>query len=330
MFDGNRRLNSWRSARRDESGAEWSFKGRQATVAAAAKQSYYRLLMAAELVQVQEQAVLLSDKRLDEARARHEVGSGTRRDVLRLQIAQENAQVQLLNAEEGVALARAELNHIMGEEIAAKTKIQPMDSTAWREIETAENVTSMLADVEQKNPSLHAVRAGLAASEHSLKATQATRFPQLNGSVGYSRDNEVFDRVYRELSQNYRLNLRLTVSYDIFDGGVKRASIDRSRAALESARVEVEKQERELALAVETARLGHVRLSKVFRIAEHTVELARQDLRMAEERYRVGKGRLLEVLDAQVGFIEARNNLVTSRYDLMNSRAELQRLRGTW
>ena len=330
IFDGNRRLNTLRSARGDEKGAEWSFKGRQAMVAAAAKQAYYQLLKATELVQVQKQAMLLSEKRLEEARARHQVGSGTRVDVLRLQVAQENAQVQLLNAEESVALARAELNHIMGEEIAAKTEIQPIDETAWKEIGNSDDVASMLANVERKNPSLLAVQAGLAATEHSLKASRAARYPQLNGSVNYSRDNEIFDRVYQDLDQNYRLNLRLTVSYDIFDGGTKSATIDRSRAALESARIELEKEERELALAVETARLGHVRLSKVFRIGEGTVELAQQDLLMAEERYRVGKGRLLEVLDAQVGFIEARNNLVRSRYDLMNSRAELQRLQGTW
>jgi outer membrane protein len=330
IFDGNRRLNNWRSARRDEKGSEWSFKGRQATVAAAAKQAYYQFLKAIELVQVQEQAVVLSEKRLEEARARHEVGSGTRVDVLRLQVALENAQVQLLNAVEGVALARARLNHIMGEEIAAKTEIQPIDANAWREIGGAADLDTLLAGVERRNPSLLAVQAGLGAAEHDLKATRAARYPQLLGSVNYSRDNEIFDRVYQDLAQNYRLNLRLTVAYDIFDGGIKSANIDRSRTALESARIELEKAERELALAAETARLGHIRLSKVFRIAERTIELAQQDLRMAEERYRVGKGRLLEVLDAQVGFIEARNNLVRSRYDLMISRAELQRLQGTW
>ncbi len=330
IFDGNGRLNTWRSARREETGAEWNLKGRQASVGAQAKQAYYELLKAIELVEVQKQAGLLSEKRLEEARARLQVGSGTRVDVLRLQVEMENAQVALLNAEESVALARAELNNIMGADISAPTEIQPIAESAWEEIGAEQEVGLVLADVDGKNPSMLAVQAGLEAAEHDLKAVQATRYPQLNGSVNYSRENEIFDRVYQDLDQNYRLNLRLTVSYDIFDGGIKKSNIDRSRTALESARIELEREERELALAVEKTRLGHVRLAKVFRIAESTVELAQQDLLAAEERYRVGTGRLLEVLDAQVGFIEARNKLVTSRYDLMTARAELLRLQGKW
>ena len=58
------------------------------------------------------------------------------------------------------------------------------------------------------------------------------------------------------------------------------------------------------------------------------MELAQEDLRLAKERYRVGTGRLLEILDAQVGFIEGRSNLVRTRYDLEIAEAEPERLMG--
>ena len=51
-------------------------------------------------------------------------------------------------------------------------------------------------------------------------------------------------------------------------------------------------------------------------------------LHLAEERYRVGKGTLLEALDAQVNFTEARSSLVRTRYDLAVADADLQRLLG--
>ena len=44
----------------------------------------------------------------------------------------------------------------------------------------------------------------------------------------------------------------------------------------------------------------------------------------------MGAGRLLEILDAQVGFIEGRSNLVQTRYDLEIAEAEPERLMGTW
>ena len=92
----------------------------------------------------------------------------------------------------------------------------------------------------------------------------------------------------------------------------------------------LEQQQREIALAVEVSHLELVRLEKILRIAESTVELAGEDLRLAQERYRVGKGRLLEALDAQVSFTEARSNLVRTRYDMKIAEADLERLVGGW
>lgn len=58
------------------------------------------------------------------------------------------------------------------------------------------------------------------------------------------------------------------------------------------------------------------------------MQLAGQELRLAEERYNVGMGRLLEVLDAQVGFTQARSDEVRIRYDLTIALADLDRLTG--
>ena len=58
-------------------------------------------------------------------------------------------------------------------------------------------------------------------------------------------------------------------------------------------------------------------------------ERLEEDLRLAEERYRVGKARLLEVLDAQVNLTQVRGDLVRTRYDLKIAEAELARLTGS-
>ena len=130
------------------------------------------------------------------------------------------------------------------------------------------------------------------------------------------------------LNKNYRFNVGMTLSYNLFDGGVKGANIVKSRAAVEIARVNLRLREREIALEVKTAYLDLIRLKKILKIAERTVKLAEEDLRLAEERYRVGKGRLLEVLDAQVGFTEAQSNRVRTRYDLRIVEAELEKAIG--
>jgi outer membrane protein TolC len=120
----------------------------------------------------------------------------------------------------------------------------------------------------------------------------------------------------------------VSVTYNLFDGGLRSAGIQRSRIGLENARLNLEQQRREVALAVETAHLELVRLDKILEISEGTLAVAGEDLKLARESYEVGQGTLLELLDAQVNFTQARSSRVRARHDLAVARANIERLLG--
>lgn len=330
LYDAGRRANNFKAAKRDLEGAEHGLSSSRAEVTAQVERRYFDLLKALELVEVQEESVQLSERQLEDARARLEVGSGTEVDVLRLRVALDNAQVQLINNQQGVIIARANLNHIMGASISTPLEIAPLQEGQWETPVLGDDLAALIERAAQRNPNLLRLDQAALAAEHGVAATRSAYRPRLGGNIGYSRNNEVFDRIYQNLDKNYRLNAGVSLTYNIFDGGIRRANVDRARLALETARMNLEQQRRNISLAVEVAHLELVRLEKILRVAEGTVELAEEDLRLAKERYRVGKGRLLEALDAQVGFTEARSNLVRTRYDMKIAESELQRLLGGW
>ena len=296
------------------------------------RQRYYGLLKAQELVEVQHEALQLGLKRQEEAEIRLEVGAGTRVDLLRLQVAADNARADLINAEQQVQLARASLNHTLGRGLSAPLETVPLagETRPCRRRPTEPAAMAELVGPGPGRPTPGSSRRGgtRTSAEMNLKARRAAWHPRLSGSLSYSRNNEVLERVYGDLDQNYRLSAGLNLTYQLFDGGLRSADVDRARSSLESARLGLEQQERDLALSVETTYLELVRLGRILRIARRTTELAAEDLHLAEERYRVGKGRLLEVLDAQVGLTSARNNRVNTRYDLALAEADLERLTG--
>ena len=330
LYDGGARRWSHRSARESLTASELGLRSGRDGVVYQVKQRYYALLKAQELVEVQGEALELSLKRQEEAEIRLEVGAGTRVDLLRLQVAADNARANLINAEQQVQLSRASLNHALGRGLSAPVETVPLagDPTLPPETAEAEAMAELVDRAKRANPGLEQARRSRSSAEMSLKARRAAWHPRVTGNLSYSRNNEVFDRVYGDLDQNYRLNGGLNLTYQLFDGGLRSADVDRARSSLESARLGLEQQERDLALSVETTYLELVRLGRILRIARRTAELAAEDLRLAEERYRVGKGRLLEVLDAQVGLTSARNNRVNTRYDLALAEADLERLTG--
>ena len=215
----------------------------------------------------------------------------------------------------------------MGRDVLSPLDVEPM-SEQDLSVEFPRPLPELVDQVQARNPDLKRLQTSVQAAELFVKSSRAGYAPRVSGNISYSRSNEVFDRVYGDLSQEYRLNAGLSVSYNVFDGGIRSANVQRSTSSLNTARLTLEARRRDVALAVETTWLELDRLRRILEIADHTVELATEDLHLAEERYRVGKGTLLEALDAQVSFTEARSSLVRTRYDLAVADADLQRLLG--
>ena len=327
IFDGGRNRFAHRASKQSLSGAEMDLQASRAAIRFAVKERYFALLRAGHLLEVDEETLKLSRKRLEEAKAKLEVGVGTRSDVLRLSVAADNAQADLIEGEQSVILARANLNHIIGNEIAQPIDIAPHPGAA-ADAALPEDSAALIERALPRNPEILQLRHTLEAAQSDLRSVKGERYPRLTSSLSYSRNNQTFDRVYGEFDRNYRLNGGVSLTHELFDGGTRKARVERSQATVQIARVQLEQRKRDIGLAIETAHLDAVRLAKLLRLAKGTVQLAREDLRLAEERYNVGMGRLLEVLDAQVGFTQARSDEVRVRYDLTIALADLDRLAG--
>ncbi|MEC9380670.1 MAG: TolC family protein, partial [Candidatus Latescibacterota bacterium] len=327
IFDAGEGRHSHNAARASVDGASFDFEARRAQVVFSVKQAYFALLKASELTQVQQESLELSQRRLEEAKARLEVGAGTRVDMLRLQVAAENTRADLINLQQQERLAIAQLNYLMGRDVLVPLTVVPLSEGELR-VAPPPALGPLVEQVQARNPDLQRLQASVRAAQSSVKSSQSAYAPRVSGNLSYSRSNEVFDRVYGNLSQEYRLNAGISLSYNVFDGGIRSAGVRRSKSSLNTARLTLEARERDIALNVETTWLELDRLRRILDLAEGTVELATEDLHLAEERYRVGKGTVLEALDAQVGFTEARSSMVRARYDLAVADADLQRLQG--
>jgi outer membrane protein TolC len=63
-------------------------------------------------------------------------------------------------------------------------------------------------------------------------------------------------------------------------------------------------------------------------VATQTVEQAEEDLRLAQERFRVGAGTSLDVINAQVGLAQARRDVVDAQADYIKFGHQLRRASG--
>jgi len=110
-------------------------------------------------------------------------------------------------------------------------------------------------------------------------------------------------------------SIRLGMSLPLWDGFSRSARISQARAQQDDATEQVRARRLEVAGQVQ-GRVAGVRTAwEAARIQELTRTAAREQLQLAQERYRIGNGTALEVADAQNAVTQAEVEYVTAVYD---------------
>jgi outer membrane protein len=253
------------------------------------------------------------------ARTRYENGVATEVDVLRSEVAVANGKPGLVRAENLIRQARAQLNYYIGRPIDHPTTAAgDFEEKPWEE----QDLAKLTADALRSRPELARLRisersAGLmmnlAKAENRLRADFASEY----GVMSRLPDNLLNDRFLR-----WTVGVNFTLP--VFDGFKRSGLVEQAVANQRSARLEREKVEQQVALALQQS-LDNIRAAgETIAAARANVSQAERVLKMTRANYEYGAATTLDVTDAQVALTSARTNLIRGLHDLSVARAELR------
>jgi outer membrane protein, multidrug efflux system len=183
------------------------------------------------------------------------------------------------------------------------------------------------ADLLKNRPDIRAAQFRLKSSGWNLAAAKADRLPNISFSA-----RGVFTSQHLDLLlDNWLLSLTSNLAAPIFDGNLRSAEVERSRA-FEDENLAVYKQtvlvairEVEDALVTESKQMEHIeRLKQV-------IDTARMALEQASVRYRHGLNDYLPVLTQILTVQNLERNLIDQQATLLVNRVDLFRALGaTW
>jgi outer membrane protein TolC len=320
LFDGWRRPSERRAAIANLDAAEAGLVSAQFNQQLTTTNAYFDVLAAEQLLTVREASVRRAEEQLNVSVARLHAGRGIRSDSLRSLVTLGQAQLQLLDARTALAVAHANLGRIVG----ADGPVGAVEDSSLYAMATTVDTNAIRSEALGRAPSVISAEASARASRASVSVAKAAYFPTLNLSTSISlngsRQNE-----YTFLQQR---QFNLSLNWPLFNRFQREQTIANATSTAESSEATAGEARRQV-LADVTSSLAALEAARLrIGITQASVQAAREDLRVQQERFRLGAGTIVDVLTSQEALDQAEVDAVTARFDYVRARAELSALIG--
>jgi len=320
LFTGFRRGAQMDAARSTEHAAAAGLLDAQYQTALSAKQTFFGALAANALVRVRELSVRRAQDQLSVSVAKLQAGSATRSDSLRSLVTLGNTRLELLNAITAVATAEANLGRLVGMD----GRVRAIPDSAYLLVVDVGDTAAIRTEAENNSPAVLAAQAQADAARANLKASKATWWPQLNLSGRYAYNGNS--------GQDYTFfdsrSMTLALSYPLFNQFQRDQSIVTASTNYDAAVATASDARRQVDASL-TARLAELDAARAqIDITATSLQAATEDLRVNQERYRVGAATIVDVLSSQEALSQAEVDVVQARYNYLIAKAQIEALIG--
>jgi len=301
-----------------------SFEAARQDIAYQVRLQFYELLKAVKLAEVSKGAKDLSQDELNRAQALFDVGSVAKGDVLKAEVQLSQSTLDLIAADNTVKLERSKLAKLMG--LSVDTEIQITEDLGEETSSVSPGDAFALASA--RRPDLQAARENSTAADRSAFSSMSALLPSLTGSVTYSWSANAFPNTASDHERNYAWDIGVGLRLPIFDGSLTIANIRQAKARAAIANNQLRDAELQVALDVKQAVLTLAEATERIKVSKSGLASAEEDYRLSREKYDLGSGTMLELVDAQVNLSRARSSYVDALASLREAEALFGRATG--
>jgi len=258
---------------------------------------------------------------LHAADARLQYGAGTIADVYQARADQAQATLVLVGARGAVETARGVLATAVG--WRADTRFDVAAAPASLPLADVEHAVDRLIESAQRDrPALAAARARVLQQQAVLRQAESALWPTLHGDGGFQQQWVNKDEGGpNEQNTNYRAGIRVTAP--IFEGFALRNAVRSARATLAATRAQLELSEQEVIDDVWTAYYAFRTAAEQLDATRTLLASAQESYDVSSERYRLGAGDIVQLLNTQSTLAAARATLVSAETALYVGYAQL-------
>lgn len=185
----------------------------------------------------------------------------------------------------------------------------------------AKTLEEAIALAKQHRPEIAQAKLNIDSAMKGIRIAESGKQPSVSLSASTGWDDEL-------LPKGDNWSVGVSASWNIFDAGVTKAKINQAETALNKAKLQAEQVGDSVEQEVRQSYLSMREAEKRLATTEVAVNKAKEDLYIAQEKYKIGSGINMDVIDAQLALTQAKTNHVQALYDYNINKAKLDKAIG--
>lgn len=323
IFDGGARFATYRRLGSELLQAELR-AGRTTEFALAdVVNAYYDLVRQQEQVDVQREAVAISEERLRIAELRRDLGSASELEVRRAQVDLNADRAGQLRREISLVDARASFNQLLGR--SGDLSFQVEDTIRLDRTLVLEELSPAAFS---GNRTLALAQQARETAEYARSEARAGFLPSVGLTAGYSF-NDFTSELGLPSGRAPGLNYGVTATWNIFDGFNRKRRVENAALRVRNSQLALDETHTTVATRLETAYQNYQNSLQLADLESDNVTLAAFNVEVALEQFRVGTITSVELREVQIAFTSAELRSITALFEAARAQTELLQLSGT-
>ncbi|MBM3401218.1 MAG: TolC family protein [Bacteroidetes bacterium] len=323
VFDGFQMFARYDRLKELENLGEATFKLAIQTTLADVINNYYDLVQQQQQIEALSGALEISRIRLRNSESRYTIGKAAKLEVLAASVDLNTDTTNLLRQIDLYQNTKIRLNELLARDI--NTNFTVLDTII---IGISLNLAELQSSAAQLNPSLQAALINKKISEINLREVKASRYPGISLNTAYNFNRFTSELGFARSSVGRGFNYGLSASINIFNGFLQKRAEKSANLQIENNQLQYERLNQSISSQLSSLYQTYQTNLQLVKLEKQNLEVARQNMDITLEKFRLGSVAPLEFREAQRNFIDANARYTSAQFEAKLAEVGLLQLSG--
>lgn len=323
IFDGFRMFARYDQLKELEKLGETELKLTVLTRVSDVMTTYFDLVQQQQMLKSLDTAIVISKERVETSDNRFTIGKAAKLEVLNAQVDLNTDQTNYLRQKELYENTKTYLNELMARDLT--TNFRVADEV---EIDDSLKLVDLMSLADNQNPQIQIALINKRVAELNLKQIRGNRYPQLNVSTGYIITESESSLGFARENSGRGFSYGIGATINIFNGFLQSRNEKIAKLQIDNSDLLIKQQSQSINSQLIAAFQTYLTNLELVELEARNEDIAKQNLDITMEKYRIGTITTLEVRTAQLNYVNAMARNSSAQFQAKISEVRLKELSG--